>query len=207
MATACYLMANPHSNMIGIYDLPIEYICIDTALSAEVVREVLKLLEEEKFAFYDHQATTIYIPTYAAIQVAPALSPKDKRLPAIQREVDKTTHLEFKNCFLALYGKVFHLSPIEGASGDAEGSSEGHGRGIGGASGSSEELSPVHNQAPSKGHLRGLVPVPVQVPVYALQEEVKRGLGREGERKPVSRAQQFFESWPEHVINQQKKVH
>src|SRR5262249_15702309 len=112
------------------------------------------------------EATTIYIPTFAATQVASSLSPKDKRILAIQGELRKTRHAEFRSMFLARYRDAYHLSPIEGAS-------KGHQRGS-----RDELLTPpgngcVDNQGDSEGHRRGNALVPVN--------EDKRGPGREEE--------------------------
>src|SRR5262245_49425485 len=163
MALACYLMSSPHSNMIGIYDLPIDYVCVDTRLSEEAIREAFDLFAEEQFAFYDEEATTIYIPTFAATQVASSLSPKDKRILAIQGELRKTRHAEFRSMFLARYRDAYHLSPIEGAS-------KGHQRDSRGELLTPDGNESVDNQGASKGHRRGNALVPVN--------EDKRGPGR-----------------------------
>jgi len=204
IAMIAYLMSSPHSNMIGIYRLPLEYVKYDTGFSEKAIREAFVILEKSEFAFYDDVAQVVYIPSYAAVQVAPSLSPKDKRISAIQREVDRTHHPEFKKRFLAVYGKLFHLSPIEGASNDSGGPSEGHERGFEGASDPPKKLESVDNQGASKGHRRGLVPDPDLVPV---PEGVKRGPGREEENRPLSKIRQFFESWPDYMMTQSRKTH
>ncbi len=206
MALACYLMSSPHSNMIGIYDLPVEYIAYDTGLAEIAIRDALALLERALFAFYDAQATTIYIPSFAEIQIAPELNLKDKRLPAIQREFTRSPHTHFRKLFFERYGEKYHLSPIEGASkplgSPSEGGSKGHPSPIEGAPeallSTAKGLLPVDNQGASKGHRRGFVPDPVSV------ETDKRGLGGEGEEKPHRRGcgpKAFFEDWPARMAN------
>jgi len=178
LALACYLMSSPHSNMIGLYRLPIEYVHFDTGFSEDSIREVFRLFREEEFAFYDEAAKTVYIPSFAATQVARSLNPRDNRIPAIQREVDKTVHVGFKKQFLARYGQIYHLSPFEAPP-------DGSGAPSKGVRSPSERLKSVDNQGAPKGLRRDLVPVPDPVP-----EEDKRGLGREEDkqrRPPVSK--------------------
>jgi len=207
MAMVAYLMSSPHSNMIGIYRLPMEYVKYDTGLSEAAIRDAFAILKESEFAFYDDVAQIVYIPSYAAIQVAPSLSPKDNRHPAVQREVDQVRHLEFKNLFLARYGKLFNLSRSEGASGGSGGAPVASQ----GASEPPKALKPVDKSGAMKGLARDNAPVPVPViapaPDFALEKGVKRGLGREEEKRPLSKTKQFFESWPDHMMNQSRKTH
>jgi hypothetical protein len=246
-----YLMSSPHSNMIGVYRLPLEYVKYDTGFSESSIREALDLLKKSDFCLYDEIAQTIYIPEYASIQVAPALSPKDNRHSAVQREVNQIRHVEFKRLFMARYGKAFHLSRSDGEDwgegsegpwGGSKGASKPLGRGFDdkktdkpvdnqGASkglrspceGASESLgrgsegkkarTPVDNQGASKGLRSPSVNVhaPVCVSVYALKKGVKRGLGREEEKteapRPLSKTEQFFQSWPQHMISRLRKTH
>ena len=209
IALVAYLMSSPHSNMIGIYRLPMEYVKYDTGFSEAAVREAFAILEKSDFAFYDDLAQIVYIPSYAAIQVAPSLSPKDNRHPAVRREVDQVRHLEFKKRFLARYGKVFNLSRSEGPSGGPEGAS--------GASEGTSEPGKASKPVDKSGAMKGLgrdnvpVPVPVSAPDLDPEERVKRGLGREEEgeglRRSLSKAQQFFDSWPEQMMTQSRKTH
>jgi len=173
IALACYLMSSPHSNMIGIYNLPIEYVRYDTGLGEQEIRQAFDLFHQAEFAFYDEAATTVYIPSFAATQVGSSLSPKDKRVFAIQGELQKARHAQFRSMFLARYGTAYHLSPIEGGL-----------KRHGGRSSTDEDPESVDNQGAAMGHRRALVPVPDPV------SEDKRGPGREDDgkrRPPVSR--------------------
>jgi hypothetical protein len=193
--------------MIGIYRLLIDYIKIDTGLTEEVIRDTLKILREAEFAFYDEEAKTVYVPSFAEIQIAPSLKPTDSRIRAIQREVDKSLHCEFKKRFLERYGELYHLRPLDGAG---DGGSGGPQRGVDGGStppkSASEgqktgdkSLEAVDNYGGSTGRQRPFDTVPDSVP-----EGVKRGLGREedgtgmvGERRrPVTKMEDYILNWP-----------
>jgi hypothetical protein len=202
IAMVCYLMSSPHSNMIGIYRLPMDYIIYDTGLSEPEIRETLSLLERAEFAFYDEKAKTIYVPSFAAVQIAPSLKPTDNRIRAIQHEVDKTLHFEFKKRFLERYGELYHLSPFEAPS-------EGLGRGSKAPLPASERTETsehgtktVDNQGAPKGLRSPFDTVPDLVP-----EGVKRGLGREEDRRgsgEASKARQWIEQWPAQMAKKDK---
>ena len=206
IAMVAYLMSSPHSNMIGIYRLPMAYVRVDTGFSDSLIHDAFHALEEADFAFYDESTQFVYIPTYAATQVAPSLTPRDNRHPAVQREVNLIQHEEFKKRFLERYAKLFNLrvseAPSEGPAGGSEGAPSP-------SRGTPEGLPPrkaVDNQGASKGLGRDPVPVPVSViaPDDALEKGVKRGLGREEGKPRRSRAHDFFAAWPDYMMRQNK---
>jgi len=47
-----YLLTNPLSNLLGVYEITIKRICYDTSLTNETVSKGLKRFENEKKAFY-----------------------------------------------------------------------------------------------------------------------------------------------------------
>ena len=212
MVLCCYLMSSPHSNMIGIYRLPIEYVKVDTGLAEEIIRDALATLRAAQWAFYDEGAKTVWIPTFAAVQVAKELKPKDKRILSIQREVEKATHEEFKKLFLERYAEAYHLSPFEappeGDGGGIEGASKGQGRAIEGPSFVSEHTQrgatgskTVDNRGSSKGHRRDIVPDLDT----GLDRGVKRGPGREEERRPpVGKTAEWIENWPRQMAGKKQ---
>lgn len=59
--TALYLMTCPHSNYLGLYILPVNYIVADTGLSLESVRHALNVIEHSGFARYDEATETIWL--------------------------------------------------------------------------------------------------------------------------------------------------
>jgi hypothetical protein len=209
IAMVAYLMSSPHSNMIGIYRLPLEYIHYDTGFSEASIREAFEILRKSEFAYYDESTKTVYIPSYAATQVAPALSPKDNRVHAMQRELDQIVHIEFKKQFLDRYGKIFHLSPLKAPSEGSGGASKGSEGPLKALDDGVSVEKVVDKQGASKGLRRGLVPVPDTAIALCFDSEegVKRGLGREEGTKPPSKTRQFFESWPEHMSTLARKTH
>lgn len=258
IALATYLMTGLHSNMIGLYYLPIAYIVCDTGLSEETIRKTLQVFEQVEFAYYDQGI--VFVPCMAEHQCGSPLSPRDNIIQAIVRELEKVTHEDFRLKFIERYREAFHFDtpvppkrpasaripnplrvkvlmrdgyachychrkvPLEidhvlpvGSGGKTDfenlvaacfecnnGKGDARLKGL-------EALG-----RPSKGNDSDPVPDPAAVPApepdYALEKGVKRGLGGEEEnaapgqrRPPISKARDFFDSWPEHMKNQQKK--
>lgn len=59
--TALYLITCPHSNYLGLYVLPINYIAADTGLPIERVRRALATIEHSGFARYDEESETVWL--------------------------------------------------------------------------------------------------------------------------------------------------
>lgn len=58
---AAYLITSPHSNMAGVYYLPLTYIGQDTGLDFNSVCEGLAKLERLGFAVYDHATEWVWV--------------------------------------------------------------------------------------------------------------------------------------------------
>ena len=63
---AMYLITSPHSTMIGLYYLPLSYICTDTGIGEADVRAGLAVLARLGFARYDE--TTEWVWVVAAVE-------------------------------------------------------------------------------------------------------------------------------------------
>lgn len=59
--TALYLLTCPHSNYIGLFILPIEYITADTGLPVDRVHQALGSIEDSGFARYDRESETVWL--------------------------------------------------------------------------------------------------------------------------------------------------
>lgn len=106
---ALYLMTAPSSNMVGLYYLPMTTICHETGLTEEQVREVLPLLSE--IVFYDHEEGLAWLPEGASYQLGEALAEKDKRKPAILRDLDAFGEHDYVVAFWERYGVSYNLPP------------------------------------------------------------------------------------------------
>lgn len=118
VALAIYLFTGPNSNMIGLYYLPLVTIVHEAGFADErQARAALEVLKELKFAYYDYENETVWVPTMALYQVGEALHPKDKRRLSIEREAERSRNSPYYSEFLAMYRNTYLLSlKDEGAS-------------------------------------------------------------------------------------------
>ncbi len=251
LAIAAYLMTSPHSNMIGLYYLPIAYVVYDTGMAQETIRAAFQILEKAEFAYYDQGI--VFIPCMAEHQCGETLHPRDNIIQAIVRELEKVTHEAFRLKFIERYRDAFHLetavSPKKNSSvripnrlrmkvlmRDSFICHYCHRK----VPLEIDHVVPINdggltefenlvaacfecNNGKGEARLKGLEalrtaskgndtdPVPVSVtetaPDYTPEKGVKRGLGREEGGLRRSKARDFFESWPEHMITEIKKNH
>ena len=107
---ALYLMTSPHSNMLGIYYLPINYIAHDTCISFEEASKGLAELCELGFCSFDGSCEYIWVHNMALYQVAEQLKANDKRVIAINKSFAELPELIFIGNFFNKYKDLFHLN-------------------------------------------------------------------------------------------------
>lgn len=107
--TALYLMTSPHSSAIGLYHLPLAYLCADTGSPLEGARKALRSLSEVSFCAYDEGSETVWIPEMARHQVGDVVKASDNRRPWLVKEAERMRKRPFFNEFLAKYGAAFSL--------------------------------------------------------------------------------------------------
>ncbi|WP_368655418.1 hypothetical protein ABRY94_11845 [Castellaniella ginsengisoli] len=124
---ALYLMTCPHSNMIGLYYLPIMYIGHETGLGIEGASKGLERAIEAGFCSYDEASEVVWVHEMAKFQIGDHLSEGDKRCKGVQNEYDSVPENPYLERFFARYKGAFHMikmrptehqstSPIEAPS-------------------------------------------------------------------------------------------
>lgn len=118
-----YLMTSPHANMIGVYYLPVLYIAHETGLGLEGASKGLQRAIEAGFCTYDEASEYVFVHAMARYQIAPSLSPGDKRCKGVANELERCPNHVMRKAFFALYSEAFHLpeevaepSPLEAPS-------------------------------------------------------------------------------------------
>ena len=117
---ASYLMTNTHSNMIGIYHLPINYISFDLGIpidgasmghrrGIDGASVALKELCNISFCSYDHSLHYIWVHEMASCQVGDELKEGDKRVVTVRELYSKLPNLSFLKDFYDKYHKKLHL--------------------------------------------------------------------------------------------------
>lgn len=106
---AIYLLSCPHSTMLGVYYLPIEYIVHDTKINKDGVVSALQKLISIGFCSYDDQAEYIWVHEMAKHQICEYLHERDKRVKAVNDIYHSLPDLIFINNFFEKYKDIFHL--------------------------------------------------------------------------------------------------
>ena len=123
VVVAMYLMSSPHSNMIGMYYLPMMYVAHETGLGIEGALKGLGRALEAGFCSYDDASEVVWVHEMARYQIAAELSANDNRVKGIQREIDSVPENPFVSAFYDKYSAAFNLkkqaektSPLEAPS-------------------------------------------------------------------------------------------
>jgi hypothetical protein len=118
-----YLLTCPHSNMIGLYYLPIMYIAHETGLGFEGASKGLRSSIEAGFCMYDDTSEMVFVMEMARYQLDTELKPSDKRCKGVQSTYDGLPENPFLSEFYDKYQSSFHLtkrrkntSPLEAPS-------------------------------------------------------------------------------------------
>lgn len=107
---AMYLLANPHSNMLGVYFLPLPYIAIDIKEPTERIEAALQKLCDINYCQYDKVSQYIWVCDMVAEQVG-SLDIKDNRLKPIQTIWNSLPPLPFLEAIYQKYHAPLHLEP------------------------------------------------------------------------------------------------
>ncbi len=113
---ALYLMTGPHANMIGLYYLPVSYICADTGLPMEGASKTLNSLIEVGFCAYDYESEVIWVYEMAKWQVGESLKPNDKQCGGVRNEYAQLPKNAYLIDFFDRYQAAFHLQSKRDAS-------------------------------------------------------------------------------------------
>jgi hypothetical protein len=120
---AAYLITGPHSNMIGLYYLPLAYITADTGIPIEGASKALQSLSEVGFCEYDDAAEVVWVYEMARHQVGETLKVTDKQSAGVNNTYRAVPDNAYLGSFFDKYAEQFHLkqkreqaSPIEAPS-------------------------------------------------------------------------------------------
>ena len=111
---ALYLMTSPHSNMIGVFHCPLQYIAYETGLPLEGASKGLARLIEGQFCTYDDESETVWVHEMARFQIGDALKVGDNQCKGIQKAVDNIAETRIRTAFADRYADAFHLAqPVD----------------------------------------------------------------------------------------------
>lgn len=124
---AAYLLSSPHANMLGLYYLPLTYLCHDTGLTMEGASKGLQRCIEAGFCCYDENTEIVWVVKMAEFQIGESLAPADKRTKGVQSEYDKLPDNKFLCDFYDRYHAAFNMENRRGHTSTSEAPSKPHG--------------------------------------------------------------------------------
>ena len=110
---ALYLLSNPYYCMVGIYELPMEFVKKDTGLSAQEAKKAMDELRELDFLRYDEVTEVVWVVDMAMSQVADRRL-NEKQQTGVMNELSRL-HLEcdfpFVDEFISRYKSEYKFLP------------------------------------------------------------------------------------------------
>ena len=107
---ASYLMTTGHSNALGIFYLPLNYVEHDTGMTIPEIRAALIVLRQLEFAFYDDETEYIWTQEYTRYQIG-RLHPNDGKVRSINRLFHSLPDNPWVGPYFRRYHHDLHLSP------------------------------------------------------------------------------------------------
>jgi hypothetical protein len=109
IAVHYHLTTSGHANMLGLYYLPVAYIAHEIGFSQEGASKGLLTLIDANICSYDFEREIVWVHDMAADQIAPQLSPKDKRVKGIADQLSMLPICKITLGFYSKYRLPFHL--------------------------------------------------------------------------------------------------
>jgi hypothetical protein len=106
---ASYLFTNQHSNMIGLYYLPIPLIAHELAMTPEALREELQRVIEVEFCAYDDRTEYVFVFNGARDQIGRTLKARDKRVQGVLSLLEQHRRSPYFHDFLRRYWVPYNL--------------------------------------------------------------------------------------------------
>ncbi len=109
IAVHYHLTTSGHANMLGLYYLPVAYIAHEVGFTQEGASKGLLALISADICSYDFERDIVWVHDMAADQIAPQLSPKDKRVKGIADQLSMLPMCKITLGFYSKYRLPFHL--------------------------------------------------------------------------------------------------
>lgn len=109
IAVHYHLTTSSHANMLGLYYVPIAYIAHEMGISQEGASKGLRSLIQAGLCAYDFENDLVWVHDMASDQIAPHLSPKDKRVKGIAEQLAMLPICQITLGFFQKYRVPYHL--------------------------------------------------------------------------------------------------
>ncbi|MDB5579635.1 MAG: hypothetical protein JWR80_4811 [Bradyrhizobium sp.] len=107
---ALYLMTSPHSNSLGVFRCPIQYMATETGSTTEGASMSLARLFLLDFCTYDEVTETVWVHEMAKYQIGVVLKATDKRQKHVQRIFNEIENSLMQQAFFTKYGIAYNLA-------------------------------------------------------------------------------------------------
>jgi hypothetical protein len=109
---AAYLLTSPHSNVIGLYWLPLVYASNETGMTVDEIEAALAVLgsAEIDFAHYDQETEFVFVKNMARVQLSlgdEPLDARDNRLKGARKAAEAARRSKLHSRFVEKWG--WHL--------------------------------------------------------------------------------------------------
>lgn len=108
---ATYLQTNRHSNMLGVYYLPVAYMSHDTGIPLEIINPLLQSLSDINFCHYDTQHAYVWVVELGFVQTGGPLKELDKRVVQLRKQYQALPRVIYLPSFYEKYQSAYHLMP------------------------------------------------------------------------------------------------
>lgn len=109
LAVHYHLTTSGHASMLGLYYLPLPYLAHELGCPLEGASKGLASLIQAQICSYDHDRDLVWVHEMASDQIAPQLSPKDKRVKGIADQLAMLPICPITLAFYEKYRLPFHL--------------------------------------------------------------------------------------------------
>ncbi|NTI41591.1 hypothetical protein [Rhizobium rhizogenes] len=109
IAVHYHLTTSGHATMLGLYYVPVAYIAHEMGITQEGASKGLLTLIKADICAYDFERDLVWVCEMASDQVAPQLSPKDKRVKGIAEQLAMLPICPTTLGFYQRYRLPFHL--------------------------------------------------------------------------------------------------
>ncbi len=109
IAVHYHLTTSTHSNMIGIYPLPLMFLAYEMGSPLEGASKGLQKVIEAGICTYDEETEIVWVHDMAKTQVAPSLRPNDNRVVSVAKQIAMLPICQITLAFYAHYRDPYHL--------------------------------------------------------------------------------------------------
>ena len=103
------MITSPHSNMIGLYYLPVPYIAQEVGIPSERCSDTVRTLSEARFCSYDWDSEVVWVREMARWQIGVDLDQKSNQAKGAANQYEAAPDNAYLGEFFEKYADHYHL--------------------------------------------------------------------------------------------------